>query len=132
VTLPAGAAAAITATPPPPPPEPGADCGVTADGTPWCQQVEGGRSTVLVAGVRVDGLAVLAAATDSARAVIVVRRDATLVHDDAIGVADGAVTWTWRLPAPAHPRATPVAVALAAAGAYLVFDSTRVAALDAP
>lgn len=132
VPLPVGAATAIAATPPPPPPEPGADCGVAADGTPWCQRVEGGRSTVEVAGVRVDGLAVLAAATDSARAVIVVRRDASLVHDDAIGIEDGAVVWTWRLPEPARPRATPVAVTLAAGGAYLVFDSTRVAALDAP
>jgi hypothetical protein len=87
VSLPAGVAAAISSDPPvAPPPEPGADCGVTAEGTPWCQRVEGGRSTVEVAGVRVDGLAVLAAASDSARAVVVVRRDASLVHDDVVGV----------------------------------------------
>lgn len=133
VSLPAGVAAAISSDPPvAPPPEPGADCGVTTDGTPWCQRVEGGRSTVEVAGVRVDGLAVLAAASDSARAVVVVRRDASLVHDDVVGVEDGAVVWTWRLPEPAQPRGTPIAIALVAGGAYVVFDSTRVAALAAP
>lgn len=132
VPLPSGVATAIAATPPPPPPEPGADCGVTTDGTPWCQRVEGGRSSVEVAGVRVDGLAVLAAASDSARAVVVVRRDASLIHDDVVGVEDGAVVWTWRLPEPAQPRGTPIAVALVAGGAYVVFDSTRVAALAAP
>lgn len=132
VALPAGAATAIAASPPRPPPEPGADCEATADGTPWCQRVADGRSTVEVAGVRVDGIAVLAAASDSARAVVVVRRDASLAHDDVVGVEDGAVVWTWRLPEPAQPRATPVAVTMIPGGAYVVFDSTRVAALAAP
>ena len=96
------------------------------------QRVADGRSIVEVAGVRVDGIAVLAAASDSARAVVVVRRDASLAHDDVVGVEDGAVVWTWRLPEPAQPRATPVAVAMVPGGAYVVFDSTRVAALAAP
>ena len=49
-----------------------------------------------------------------------------------VGVEDGAVVWTWRLPEPAQPRGTPIAVALVPGGAYVVFDSTRVAALAAP
>lgn len=132
VTLPDGHATALTPDPPAPTDEPGADCATTADGTRWCQRVDGGASTVEVAGVRVPGLAVLAAASDGARAVVVVRRDATLRHDDAVGIVDGRVAWTWRLPEPARERATPVAASLAGGAAYLVFDSTRVAAIAPP
>ncbi|MBK9034286.1 MAG: hypothetical protein IPL61_23980 [Myxococcales bacterium] len=133
VPLPAGAATATTAPPAPPPlDELGADCGVTADGTPWCQRVAGGASTVEVAGVRVPGLAVLAAATAGERAAVVVRRDATLRDDVLVAVVGGAVAWTWPLPPPAEARATPVAVALDATGVYVVFDSSRVAALAPP
>ena len=133
VTLPDGVAIATTAPPGPAAPgEPGADCAVTADGTPWCQRVDGGASTVEVAGVRVPGLAVLAAATDGARAAIVVRRDATLRDDVVVAGVDGAVAWTWALPPPAEARATPVGIALDASGVYVVFDSSRVAALAPP
>ena len=57
---------------------------------------------------------------------------ATLRHDDAVGIVDGRVAWTWRLPEPARERATPVAASLAGGAAYLVFDSTRVAAIAPP
>ncbi|MEZ4398433.1 MAG: hypothetical protein R3B06_00335 [Kofleriaceae bacterium] len=131
VTLPDGRAEAIAPAPPlPAPPDP--DCERLADGQAWCQRVDGGRSEVEYRGVRLPGLALLAAATAGDLAAVVIRRDATLVHDDLVALVGGRVAWTWPLPAPAVARATPVAVTVDATGIYAMFDGTRVAALERP
>lgn len=128
VELPSGRAVAAPPEPTPPRPEPGAECGRTDDGTPWCQQV----GAVEALGVRAPGLSVLAGAASEGRVALVVREDASLEHDAIVAAVDGAITWRWMLPAPAAPRATPIAITVDPSGVYAVFDSSRVAALAPP
>jgi hypothetical protein len=130
VTLSDGTATAVTATAPPTPTAPAAECGITASGVAWCQRVGGGASSVELAGARVPGLSALAALTRGDTTAAVIRADATLLHDHVALISRGAVAWTWELPPPAAPRATPVAISFDRGGVYVMFDSTRVAAVD--
>lgn len=111
-----------------PPADPTGDCGHAADGTRWCQVIDGARSLVAIAGARVPGLAVLAAAHDAGRTAAVVRRDATLQHDDLYLLAGGEVQWRWELPAVRGGRIAPVGLSLSAAGLFVLHDRDQVTA----
>ena len=132
-TLPDGAAVRVAA---PAPIAPMADdvCQRLADGTPWCQLVVDGASLVELDGARLPGLSVLAAARDDRRTAIVVRADATLRHDVLYALVDGAVRWSWPLPAPLDDggRAAPIGVSISSAGVFVLFDTSRVAAFAPP
>lgn len=110
------------------------DCDRLLDGTGWCQLVDEGVSRVVLGGFAppLPGLSLLAFAGDLARGAAVVRRDATLRHDEVVAWLDGRIVWTWPLPEPVEDRATPVGVAITADTVYVHFDTSRVAALVAP
>ena len=61
-----------------------------------------------------------------------VRRDATLRHDELIALYDDQPVWTWPLPAPIEGRASPIGLALSAAGVFVLFDATQVVAFAPP